>query len=133
MKFELDCVRHVLLCLEKNLNMSEETLRIAPIHISFLANDPLLEKYSLTQIAYTCKKLDEGGYIILSSEALDGSLQLSFVCDITYEGHQLLEKVRNPEIYNQLKSKLGKVGSFAIALLEKLFLENVSQLPEIFG
>lgn len=124
MKLDIDCVRDVLLCLEEKLTMDENTYRMNRLTAVALSKDPTLSEYDTTQIVYTCMKLYEAGYISLVPTDMD-NYNYVIIDDISFYGFQFLEKIRDPQIYTDTKSKLHKIGSFAFSIVEAVAVEAI--------
>lgn len=96
MRLNYDCVRDVLLFLEKELQLDDY---FEPIPLSVSDIHKTLAQYSAKEIHYTLKKLAEEEYICAKDESRKISTNefKSFygVSDITFKGHQYLNSVRN--------------------------------------
>lgn len=124
MKLNPDCVRDVLLELEKQ----EYDTRI---HINDLTKN--LTQYSAEDVKYSCLKLFEGGYIYGKS-TLVGNKHIPLVddiFDITYKGHEFLNTIRPVSRWNKLKSIGITAGSFSLKLINdvgtKLALSEITE------
>ena len=112
MQLNLDCIRDVLLELE--------TFPIGLYTVSSFQN--CLSKYSDEQVLYTLVKLCEGNYInALFSRTLGGSTIISAVYDITFQGHEFLEKIRSDNVWNNnLKPAFSSIGSMSLDVVSKV-------------
>ncbi len=108
MKLIQDCVRDVMLYLEENLGYRD----------SLNTNDlsQKLDKYSLEDIKYTCKKLGEAGFISIRPY-IDGSIDVE---EISYNGHQLLDTIRDNKIWKQVKAEASKLSGLSLPILQQL-------------
>lgn len=108
MKLIHDCVRDVMLYVEENLTDNKL------MDIEVISKD--LPKYSLEDITYTCKKLDEAGYLMISPLSMD----CYFVKEMTYNGHLFLDDIRDDGVWKEVKSKSSKIASVSLPILQKL-------------
>ena len=108
MKLIHDCVRDVMLYVEENLEYNR-----------YLRTDKMQEnisKYSLNDINYTCKKLDEAGYLT-SEQYLGGEM---VVKSMTYNGHLFLDNIRDDGIWKETKSKVSKIASASLPIIQQV-------------
>lgn len=124
MKLNPDCIRDVLLELEKQ----EYNTRT---HINDLIEK--LTQYSKEDIEYSCLKLLEGGYIVGNS-SLTSYRNIPLVddiFDITYKGHEFLNTIRPVSRWNKLKSIGNTAGSFSLKLIKdvgtKIALSEITE------
>lgn len=89
MKLDLDCMRSILLEVEKQPFNHE--LRIKDL-------ENLLENYSHDELEYTCLKLQEANFINAKTVHNPYSSSVIYVLDLTYAGHQFWMKFV-PTIY----------------------------------
>ena len=86
--------------------------------------------YSSEQILYTLIKLYEGAYInaqlIRSS---DGQLITFRVYDMTFQGHEFLEKIRSDIVWNQkLKPVFTTIGSMSLEVISSVANSAITSL-----
>lgn len=112
MHLNLDCIRDVLLELE--------TFPIGLYTVNSFQS--CLSKYSDEQVLYTLVKLCEGNYInALFSRTLGGRPIISAVYDITFQGHEFLEKIRSDNVWNNnLKPAFSSIGSMSLDVVSKV-------------
>lgn len=112
MQLNLDCIRDVLLELE--------TFPIGLYTVNSFQS--CLSKYSDEQVLYTLVKLCEGNYInALFSRTLGGRPIISAVYDITFQGHEFLEKIRSDNVWNNnLKPVFSSIGSMSLDVVSKV-------------
>ncbi len=121
MKLSCECVRDILLCLEefpfieKNEDGELET-EMMPLPAIAKA----LPNYSEAEILYALLRLKEGGYIDIYQKKSGGTFYLFFVTDMTFAGHELLEKIRPESNWKKTLAILKKVGSFGLDLLSSV-------------
>ncbi len=96
MKLNFECIKDVLLFLEKELQL-DDMFELIPLSASDIYK--ALTQYTAKEIYYTLKKLAEEGYICakIESRQVSTNRYKSFYCvsDITFKGHQYLNSVRN--------------------------------------
>lgn len=113
MKLDHECVRYVLLALESlNRNESLETYNYQSI--DYLSN------FDSDTVTYTIEKLDEAGFInadIISSLGGDHSF---YATSLTWDGHQLLDNIRDDKVWKETKSVASKVGSASLEILSNI-------------
>ena len=108
MKLNMDCVRDVLLTLEE----MEYGDRPRIVH---LAQKDRLSGYSEDEIQYTCIKLLEAGYIEATKiNVLNSPPQIVDVSDITFNGHEFLNTVRENKNWEKVKTTAKKAGIFSL-------------------
>ncbi|WP_219192526.1 DUF2513 domain-containing protein [Bacillus paralicheniformis] len=111
MELKHDCIRDLLLELEKNLKLNQT------LSVSDIANLSSMKCYHQDDIVYTINKLDEAGFI-KSISYMGGGLDVS---EITYYGHQFLDNVRGNSIWSETKSQLSKVeGAASLSVISEL-------------
>jgi hypothetical protein len=120
MQLTPDCIRDVLLELE--------TFHIGVYKVDSFQN--CLLHYSSEQILYTLIKLYEGAYInaqlIRSS---DGQLITFRVYDMTFQGHEFLEKIRSDTVWNQkLKPVFTTIGSMSLEVISSVANSAITSL-----
>lgn len=110
MKLNSDCVRDVLLAVESA--DLDEYISPKTLHNS-------LPQYSESEIEYTCLILDEGGFLIAITIQLPGQeiAAVKSIVRLTYQGHELAAKIRDPERWPKLKKGLSAVRDYSISAL----------------
>lgn len=112
MKLNIDCVRDMLLVLEKL--EYHEAIKAADLHAK-------LPEYSPEDVHYVAEKLAEGGLITaVIQRDLSGCVALLYVEDITYAGHQLLNDIRPKERWDKVKDAVLKVGGASIPIIHQI-------------
>ncbi|WP_432226906.1 DUF2513 domain-containing protein [Limosilactobacillus fermentum] len=115
MKLKHDCVRYVLLTLEaQGLDMLH-----SGVELSQLLPEMVNSRYSEDDITYTLLQLLDGKYINADYQkyALGFSL---IVFDITWSGHELLDSIRDDEVWNQTKKVTSSIKSVSIGVLKNV-------------
>lgn len=122
MKLNPDCVRDVLLYLEKELPMEGYLLG------KEIASNINSNEYSTDDILYTLTKLKEGRLINASETKASNKLIVIKVSSITYVGHQYLEDIRSPKAWDFAKKKAEEMGSYSLKTLGILAQQQISKM-----
>ncbi|MGW8114036.1 DUF2513 domain-containing protein [Caproicibacterium sp. NSD3] len=119
MELNPDCIRDVMLAIESMQNIDSE-LVMHHTNLSILAKSEKLEKYAKEDIAYTLLKLNEGKLINATPSYGGGKIFNFYVSDLTFDGHQYLDKIRDAERWKTVKSVGNKIGDFSLSAIEKI-------------
>ena len=116
MKLNYDCVRSVLLTVEKSKTIDEE------LNLNPLTDETIFEqlpKYEDNEILYTIEKLKEAGYINAALQFAAGHFIDGAVSSITYSGHEYLDNIREPEVWRKVKAMLKNAGAITLPLISQ--------------
>lgn len=116
MKLNYDCVRSVLLTVEKSKTIDEE-LNINPLTVETIFEQ--LPKYEDNEILYTIEKLKEAGYINAALQFAAGHFIDGAVSSITYSGHEYLDNIREPDVWRKVKAMLKNAGAITLPLISQ--------------
>lgn len=116
MKLNYDCVRSVLLTVEKSKTIDEE-LNINPLAVETIFEQ--LPKYEDSEILYTIEKLKEARYINAALHFAAGHFIDGTVSSITYSGHEYLDNIREPEVWRKVKAMLKNAGAITLPLISQ--------------
>lgn len=116
MKLNYDCVRSVLLTVEKSKTIDEE-LNLNPLAVETIFEQ--LPKYEDNEILYTIEKLKEAGYINAALHFAAGHFIDGTVSSITYSGHEYLDNIREPEVWRKVKAMLKNAGATTLPLISQ--------------
>lgn len=116
MKLNYDCIRSVLLTVEKSKTIDEE-LNINPLTVETIFEQ--LPKYEDSEILYTIEKLKEAGYINAALQFAAGHFIDGAVSSITYSGHEYLDNIREPEVWRKVKAMLKNAGAITLPLISQ--------------
>lgn len=116
MKLNYDCVRSVLLTVEKSKTIDEE-LNLNPLAVETIFEQ--LPKYEDSEILYTIEKLKEAGYINAALHFAAGHFIDGTVSSITYSGHEYLDNIREPEVWRKVKAMLKNAGATTLPLISQ--------------
>lgn len=108
MKRDMDLVRSILLAFE-----NDESSRQGKKVVAGLAKDD--------QISMHLDLLEDAGFIE-SKVTQMGPAGMSFHNGwrLTWEGHEFIEKIRDPEVWKKTKAGATKVGSWGIKLMSDI-------------
>lgn len=120
MKLNPDCVRAILLTIEGYTSYRSV--------VSFDENNileyPLLVDYPLDDILYHLQKCDEAGFLV-------GAKLYPLSADVEglhYKGHEFLENVREPKVWEKTKSAGKEIGINSIQNLGLIAANVASSL-----
>ena len=121
MKLNIDCVRDIILTVEKA--DYEERLTFDMLH-------ERIPKYSKEDLHYCLVKLDEA-YLLdivtvsVMRQHLPGIKSIHY---LTFSGHEFLENIKSDNVWNKTKSVAKNVGSFSLHALKDISVGIVSEL-----
>lgn len=115
MKLDYDCVRNILLTVE-SLECGKSLCR------ENYASFELLKNYDEERISYTVKRLVEAGYVPKTSvtEVIAGIIYS--VDELTWDGHQYLDCIRDKEIWEKTRKKAAVFDSVPFKTLSEIAL-----------
>lgn len=116
MKLNYDCVRSVLLTVEKSKTIDEE-LNLNPLTVETIFEQ--LTKYEDNEILYTIEKLKEASYINATVSFAAGHFIDGTVSSITYSGHEYLDNIREPEVWRKVKAMLKNAGAITLPFISQ--------------
>ena len=114
MRLNPECVRVVLLICEQNLN-NHNIVRFG------LEFDTFNNLFNGNELQYTAKKLIEGK--LLKGRSI-GNVQTE-ISEITWEGHKLLDNIRNDFVWKSVINKIQKLESVSISVLSSIAQKTV--------
>lgn len=118
MELNKDCVRDVLLCCERLLKMNDNGF------MNDLSPEDLqkeLQDYQLTDITYTVLKLEEADLLNAKViKAWGNSVVDIIIYDITFEGHEFLDNIRDDSNWKKVKDAAKAAGAFSINMLTQI-------------
>lgn len=112
MKLDHECVRNVLLTIEK-----------APydaLLLNYIAEQ--LPQYDENTLNYTLWKLTEGGMLAAEMEVFPGnSIPVPiWITAMTYQGHEFLDTIRDDTTWGKVKDTAKKAGVFSLKALGEI-------------
>ena len=115
MKLNADCIRDVLLELEKSLTYStDEAGRLEKNSVSLHELDCILIRYKKEDIFYTLSNLEQAGYIRMTVNGAGNSVYLCLVNCITFQGHEFLEKIRSDHAWGKVKAGTEAIRNYSL-------------------
>ncbi|EHR33471.1 DUF2513 domain-containing protein [Helcococcus kunzii] len=108
MKLNFDRVRFLLLDIEENIPLN---------HFKEFNSQESEDD------VYTLKKLIEAGFINATvSNFMDGNTTI-YVKELTYNGHEFLNNIRNPKAVEHTKNVLKEIGSASLQIMSQVASE----------
>ena len=124
MKLNPDCVRAVLLWLEKKLDVDDSGHLIQDVrHIDLLDDADLNTVYYEADIMYSLEKLVDAGYIdpMVADDADGVSMRFTGKQGITFAGHEFLDNIRSDKVWADTKKSIkDKLGSAALSIFSSV-------------
>lgn len=125
MKLNHDCIRYLLLYLEKQLTVS-----------NFFVLDPYeftkctyLDGFNNSDVLYSCEKLIEAGYINGKIKTfVDITIPEIKITSITWEGHKFLDNIRDDTIWKNTKTILSQFKTVSISFISEVAYQVISKL-----
>lgn len=127
MKINYDCLRELLLVLEKNLQFSDE---LEYPTISFEKVCEYMPDYSKADIAYSTMILNEAGLIKANIMKADNRFYSCTYSRLTYDGHKFLENVRSKKVWAKIKTVVGKIGGASVETITSIALEIIMKMVD---
>lgn len=127
MRLNHDHVRAVLLALEDHLLWSVAEYD----KIKFIDKNPLslrnglcnlLPDIPVSEIAYISLRLKEAGFININLKyaVTDSTIANIEYYDITFQGHEYLDSVRDPAVWKEVKKKIEKFDSVPTGIITQV-------------
>lgn len=121
MKLNHDYVRDILLYIENNIGYKDSSNPNSHKMIrfgKFFEND-IFENYNKEELKYALELLIKEKFVECSKEPhfVDGNLMSANIIGLTWNGHALLDNIRNDTIWNAVKEKSKKIGKVSITTL----------------
>lgn len=131
MKLDKDCIRNILIYIEKYCvyeidKFGNKSMHIVNLHELMGAKDLLNTPED--DIRYTVVKLLEGRY--LEGKLIPKNSGLNFdivnISQLTLRGHDLLDNIRPEPVWDKTKSVLHKVGDFSLGVMSQVAGETMA-------
>lgn len=126
MRFNYDCIRDVLLYLESNLGYEEDSTILKTLNWQQISNaSELSEKYSTDEITHCLELLKDNDFIKVPNfrRLPSGDIYIFDVNDITWNGYDLLDTIKNDTVWQKTKEQLKKVGSSGMNIILSTAIE----------
>jgi DNA-binding PadR family transcriptional regulator len=118
MKRDMDLVRSLLLRIEEMGEEAEKSGERVGLTFDVEGHHEGLEDYTPSRILYHLHLLQKAGFVEGSELLSSGSTVNQFDIDgITWEGHEFLDDVRDPELWRKTKAGAKQAGVASIGLL----------------
>jgi len=114
MELNHDCVRETLLEIEKTKQIGQ------PLNDSNFSDNIIFEKYGFDTVMYTLLKLRDANYLDFKPQFSNGELFYWSIGDITWDGHEFLDNVRDNKVWSKVKDVAKDTSSMSVSLLSKL-------------
>lgn len=128
MRLNYDCIRDVLLELEEMLtcNYTDQNFHTNEVDIENLFDKLSDKNYTIEEIFYSVKNLEQAKFIIADFKQADDGIIDCEIFDITYEGHEFINKVRKDKVWNKVKDKVMSTGaSVTLSVISKLTTDTI--------
>lgn len=115
MQLNPNCLRTVLLYIEKNQEMNNDG------YIKELKSWEIpkyIPDYEASDIIYSIKQLYE--YDFITCRKMDTKEFMCFIFDITPTGHEFLSNVKNDNIWNNTLENAKQIGSYSLEILSQI-------------
>lgn len=119
MKLNIDCMRAILLEVE-NVSYGKS--------LPFQSLVSELPNYSTDDISYSVLKLKEAEYIKASTLNADNTTMIIAINDITYNGHQFLESIRDNNVWKKTKAIASKIGATSVSAITQIASSVVASI-----
>lgn len=139
MKLTNDLIRDTLLCIElkcESYTDNSGKFNYNPrMHWKYIYEDEYLgSKYLIDDIKYCIIKLGEAGIITTVIPGRKDVISYLDIDSITWEGHLFLDSIRDEDVWNKIKTKLGNAAKVPISIISKVATEvGVFYLKEKLG
>lgn len=116
MKFIKDCVRDILMYVEEH--SIYEKNNIGQNHLHIVSFDELCRadtvKHENDIINYALEKMEEYNLIKFNNNKNHSNIDKCFtnyhISEITNQGHELLDNIKNPDCWNKMKNAIESAG-----------------------
>jgi hypothetical protein len=112
MKRDMDLIRELLLRIEAQHIGAGSTLLLAYNRPPLIADGE-----NIDEIAYAMRMMEDAGFLdlVLNQPAMGVGVR-----GLSWSGHDFLDSVRDPQIWQETKEVAGKAGGFTVDLLVEL-------------
>lgn len=128
MKLTNDLIRDTLLCIEEKCeSYTDDSNRFnykSQMHWKYVYEDEILDsKYDIDEIKYCIVQLKKAGFIDAVIPGRQDKISYVDIDSITYEGHMFLESIRDDDLWNEIKNRLGSATKASISIISKIIIE----------
>lgn len=117
MKLNYDCLRKILLIIEKELNWDDD-LKYKYTNLSSLCDN--LKDFSRAEIAYASSMAIEADLINAKIIDCDACIIDIRYFGLTYEGHQFLDTIRENKVWKKTKDIVSSAGGASLAVIKEI-------------
>lgn len=119
MRLNYDCIRDILLTIEEVTTFDK--------NFEFYrdSDNLLLSKYQPEEILYHIKQLNLAGLLYGHGHMQDGDI---IIDDLSWEGHDFLNNIRNQDVWNKTKNLAKELGVYSLKSLSLISAKYVTQL-----
>ena len=119
MRLNHDYVRDILLFIESEITI-EDNKHKELMYGKLLSHDNF-KKHDKDELLYALELLLQEGYINCAKPPyfVRGSLMNATIIGLSWQGHQLLDNVRNDTVWNAVKSKALKLGGASLSVISQ--------------
>lgn len=121
MKLNPDCIRSVLLEIEKSWELtttSDDLLKMGNLSIESIYK--ALPDYNKKDIFYSLYNLEQAGYVNMDVFWADGGVYHCCINYMTYNGHKFLDTVRDSKRWAGVKKGLDVVRSYSLDVITSI-------------
>ena len=115
MKLNLECIRSVMLSLERELSFTDDGDCLTKNDVSLELLCELLPEYQKEAIFYSLFNLDQAGYLNISVHWASDSVYECLVNYMTYDGHEFLNEIRDGKRWNKVKSITTAIRNYSLS------------------
>lgn len=128
MKLTNDLIRDTLLCIEEKCeSYTDASNRFnykSRIHWKYIYEDEKLNcLYDIDDIKYCILKLKEANFVDAFLPGRPDKISSVNINGLTYEGHMFLNSIKDDDLWNSIKSKIGDVAKVPISVVSKVVVE----------
>ncbi len=156
MRLDADYVRDILLFIEKELDYEDSESVTPHIHkeirdVQLIKNNKFA-KYDKQLLSYALEQMIKFDLIDLAEapNLHGGNLHTARIIGLTWQGHELLDDIRDDTIWNAIKTKAAKCSGLSLKALFSAatslgnslltdpnaienFLQGIENIPKIFS
>lgn len=118
MKYNIECMREIMLALENKLEISMTQKHNMITHEELVLT---LENFSAPEVLHHLEILDKSDYIIAEPQYGDGTIVEYVTTAITPQGYEFLDSVRDNTAFGKLKSFANEHKGDAFSFLFEKF------------
>ena len=121
MKLDMDCFRAVFLAIEEQQQFFiDDSGCVTKTYLSLEDLSKVLPEYNKADIAYAVINLEDAGYISANIKWTNSFIYYCSISAVTYEGHQLADKLRDSQRWKKMKAGLNAVRDYSLAAIESI-------------